>query len=115
MSTTEMMKLVPGSYVERINQQISMDNIEYPKKSYLKLLFRNETHYLNEELKFNHSIKYTHEEYLHMNMAISRRYKTRRSFLKTIMKRILLPDLVMDNITRYIGLEQLSDVFKIVV
>lgn len=54
-------------------------------------------------------------EILHVNMAITKRYQIRRSFLKLIFKKIPLPDLVMNMIQNYVGLETMEELFKFIV
>ena len=106
MSSAEMMKLVPQTYIERFDKEQK----ESKSSNYLQLLCNNCSSY---ELILNPLIDCTFQEILHMKSAIIRRYQIRRKYLKIILKNIHLPDLIIKHVSTYIGLESLNDVFTI--
>lgn len=105
MSCTEIMKLVPETYIERFDKEQK----ESKASNYLQLLCNNRSNY---ELILKPSIDCTLQEILHMKSAIIRRYQIRRKYLKIILNYIHLPDLIIKHVSTYIGLESLNDIFK---
>lgn len=80
---------------------------------YIELLYGNDKTTISQrDILQKPPIHYKLPEILHVNMAIIKRYQIRRSFLKLIFKKITLPNLVMNMIKNYVGLETMEELFK---
>lgn len=83
---------------------------------YIELLYGNDKTTTSQyDILQKPPIQYKLPEMLHVNMSIIKRYQIRRSFLKLIFKRITLPNLVMNIVKNYVGLETIEELFKFIV